>query len=656
MGTPDGRPHRDRAATVGLGVVAVVAVLAIGGVALGALRPQGSYGIDAFSIKATVSWSTRLLLASATAACCVLAPGLIARCWLPTSSLWRNPALLWVPGFAYLLAAGLLTWGLAAFVSPHLVSAVAVLLVPVALLAALVRRGTVLVPRGAEAAILGVALLLLLIGIGKATWSPGPEGELYGGTISRTLEVGARSDSRIPYNAVMLAAHGNGPYSSVGTSYYSPYLFSDRSPVAGLANVPVVLSQGNEPPVDLPDGPWSPFDAEGFATSRIVLMLLGATVVLGVFGLLHPVLGERRALAAGALVALCPFVVHETYFTWPKLLSASFGLAALTVLALRHPFWAGILLGFGFLAHPSGLLVVPGVCLLWLVLLWRGTPGLGDLSVTPTSDWLRRGSRDIVLLGMGMGAIYLSWRAINLGHLADQFAGYVFAADSARPVPFDRWFASRLSSLGNTVVPFRLIVADATNPAVNSISGPSPGVVRLGISFWSTLPLGVGLVYYPVMLYGLARFARRAPWLFVAAVVVPFTIFWIYWGSAITGLTREGLHFLFVLTVVVAFVGHSVAPGPRGLTVVVRWTSTLRVVGVAFMLVVPTIATTGILGPRPFIVTDVASLTAMAVGVIGLGWCSWRWLAPPWLSRPAGGRPAGRASLGSAAAAAGPTA
>jgi uncharacterized membrane protein len=208
-------------------------------------------------------------------------------------------------------------------------------------------------------------------------WSEGPQGELYTGTIARTFEPDGHSDPRLQYGVVQLVAHGENPYTKVGGSYFGPYLFSDRGPIAGLAAAPVVLSGGAKPPVVLPTStPWEPYDPQGYAAYRIVLMLLGATVLLGCFGVLRRFLTERLAVAGTLLVATTPFVVHETYFVWPKLLSASFALAGLVALFRRRPLAAGLLLGLGYLAHPSAIFIVPGVVLTWLVLLWRGAPGI----------------------------------------------------------------------------------------------------------------------------------------------------------------------------------------------------------------------------------------------------------------------------------------
>jgi hypothetical protein len=92
----------------------------------------------------------------------------------------------------------------------------------------------------------GCALLVvgcvLGLAIDRSLWALGPIGELYGESISRTLEVGGRSDSRIPFVIVQLVAHGTAPFSDLANSYFSPFDFSSRGPLAGLASAQVVLA------------------------------------------------------------------------------------------------------------------------------------------------------------------------------------------------------------------------------------------------------------------------------------------------------------------------------------------------------------------------------------------------------------------------------
>jgi Dolichyl-phosphate-mannose-protein mannosyltransferase len=520
---------------------------------------------------------------------------------------------------------GTTAWLLEFAVEPRVVATV--LLVPVPLLLIWSTRmsaGGSTVRRD-EWPVLLLVIFLLAIGLGRATWSQGPVGELYSGTVSRTLEVSNRSDSRIQYHVVQLAAHGLTPYGRAATGLFAPFNFYARGPLAGLGAAPVVLSAGATPQTHLPDKPWEPFDAQGFATYRILLMLLGATSVLSVYGLIRRSLRPRAALAGAVLVAMSPFVVHEVYFTWPKLYAASFAIVALVACLERKPFVAGLLLGLAYLAHPSALIAVPVLLLVWASLLWRGAPGLcADGASFRMSRWPVTWARDAAWMTLGLLIIiYGSWHLANSGHTTDYFNSYLVSGYGRQPVAFGTWVNSRLDSVANTVVPFRLPFADGNNIGINAYGARSPGIIRFSFSYIGTLPFAAGLLYFPVFLYGLARFARRAAGLFVAAVVAPFVGFLIYWGANTSGLIREGLQFPFVIAMLAAFVGHSVVRPGRRWDRIVHIAATARAVEVAFMVMVPTIATMSLVGGRLFEVTDVLAILLMIGGVLGLAGLTW---------------------------------
>jgi hypothetical protein len=625
----------------GLGAApTVVALLALADLALGAVAPAAPHSVtnvDSVSLAASAGWALRLGLASAAALCFVLGPGFALRRFVGPGSLLNNLAFIWVPGALYLAAVGTIAWLLEFAVEPQV--AATVLLVPVPLLLIWSTRlsvdGTV---RRDEWPVLLLVILLLAIGLGRATWSQGPVGELYAGTASRTLDATNRPDSRIQYNVVLLVENGLAPYGQISKGLFAPYNFYARGPIPGLGAAPVVLAGGATPQIRLPGHKvtasaieaalaretWEPFDAQGFATYRILLMLLGATCVLGAYGLVRRFLRPRAALAGAVLVAMSPFIVHEVYFTWTKLYAASFAIVALVALLERRPFVAGLLLGLAYLAHPSALIAAPALLLVWASLLWRGAPGLypeGTASAIPR--WSAKWARDSAWMVLGLLIIYGSWKIANSGHTTDFFSSYLFSADGRRPVAFGTWVGTRVHSLANTLVPFRLYVADGDSVWINAFGARSPGVIRFSSLYTATLPFAVGILYFPVFLYGLARFARRAAGLFVAAVVAPFVGFLIYWGANTTGLIREGLQFPFVVALLAAFVGHSVVRPHHRWDRVVRIAATARAVEVVFMVMIPTIATMSLLGGRLFVATDVLAIFLMIGGVLGLAWLTW---------------------------------
>ncbi len=613
-------------------MLGVVSVLALGHLILGAIAPPSSHSVavGALALGASTGWVVRLVLAAAAANCLVFCPGILLRRWTSNGSVLGNAALLWVPGFVYLVAVGVTAWVLHFAVSPQLVTSLLLAVVPMLVLASLLRPARTRIQlRAGEPLAIGLVLLLLAIGIGQAIWSEPVPGQLYAGTISRTLQADNRPDSRIPYITAQLVAHGDRPYGKVATGFYSPYNFYARGPIAGLAAAAVVLSGGAKPPTTLPEQTWEPFDVQGFATYRIVLMLLGATVVLSAYGLLRRFLSVRFAVAGAVLVAMSPFVVHETYFTWPKLLAASLGVTAAIAVVGRRPLVAGFLLGLAYLAHPSGLVALPAIALTWAFLLWRGAPGLGLPAVAVRgTHWFLTWARDLLWLGAGLLAVYGAWRLANAGHTIDYFSTYILAANGKQPVPLGVWGANRLHSLANTLLPFRLYLADPHDPFVNSIYGPSTNIIRFSASYWLTLPFAVGLLYFPVYLYGLARFTRRAALLFSAIVLIPFIGFTIYWGATTTGMLREGLHFVVVISLLVAFIGHSATEPSRKLRSIVRIGASVRVLEVLFMLVVPTVVTSGLSANHLFLPTDVLALGLMTGGALALAALTW-WAFDP---------------------------
>jgi hypothetical protein len=610
----------------------LVVVLALGHLLIGVVAPprvETVLGSDEIGLRATGWWAVRLLLTVGAALCFVLGPGVALRARLPVESALRNPAYLWVPGFGLLVVVGSAAWGLADFVDPATVSAV--LLLPVALwILWTLRVGRVEALLGrAELATCGLLLLLLLVGLGRATWSQDPEGALYAGQVSRTLDVGDRSDPRIQYHIVQLVAHGRSPESERADAYFAPYTFFDRGPIAGLAAAPIVLTSGADPPLSLPDQAWAPFDREGFAAYRIVQMLLGCTVLLSVLGLLVRFLSDRASVAGVALVAGTPFVVHEVYFTWPKLLAASFGLVAMVALLQRRPWLCGLLLGVGYLAHPGLLLAVPGILLTWAVLLWWGPGRVCDGSPRyPTDHPVGTFVRDVLKLSIGLGIVLIAWRIVTTGRTNADFVAYILESDGVRPVSFGTWVEGRLQLLGNLLVPLRLFLFDRDSRSVNSFFAPSRGVVQFSFSYFVSVPFGVGIAYFPVFVAGLYRFGRRSAALLVAAVGIPFFGFVVYWGSSVAGGLREGLHFVLLIALLAAFFGHSTGTGPAARSsawaVVVRACISVRAVEVLFMLLVPTVLTTGLLGSGEFRLADLASLAAMVGGTAGLTVVTWR--------------------------------
>lgn len=593
----------------------IAPALALVQVAVGLLAPPDGPG---------AGWPAvgRLCLAVACSLTLVLGPGLALRGAMVGRGRPFPLAAVALPGPAIMALTGGLAWWGAGLVSSR-VTATVVLTPVIICLAVAARRRPMLDPASApwgRRAVL-VAVVVLSIAVAKGTWSPGPVGELYGGTISRTLEVGGRSDSRISFHVVQLVAHGTSPYSAQGRSYFAPYSFSHRGPLAGMAASTVVLLSGARVPVDMPDQPWSPFDAEGFAAYRLAMSTMAVTSLMALFGLVSRLLGFRAGLQATLLAALTPFVVHEAYFTWPKLQAAGMVLVAAYLLLERRPGWAGLVTGTAYLVHPMVLLSLPTLALVWLLVLRGGATAGRRRSAVGGMAWMAAGV-------LGCLAV---WRIVNgenfqqLSFLRDN----ILRADAGPVTGAGQWLGARTSSVLNTLLPLHLVVRDAGHPGVNSIYGRSPGVVVYFLQYWTGLPFGIGIVALPVLAARLWQAARLVPALFLAAVVFPFLVFATFWGGDATGLLREGMHvWVLTLIVVVAWAWARAGPLSPALARLEPACLALRAPETLLMLAVPAAVTGGAMYQRRFLVTDLVALSVMAAGLAWLGRESFRRLRP----------------------------
>ncbi len=595
---------------------------ALVGCALGLLVPIDSASPPGRAVQ--VLDVVRLLSTAVMVIVLVLGPGLL---WRARGST-RRLELGFVPllGLGLLVLTGGLAWVLAGAVSPRIVSAVVLVPILAMILAAVARTD----PRDLftleERSVLVIFICVLGIAAARALWSLGPVGELLGGSIYRTLEVGDRPDSRISYGVVQLIAHGGRPYGAAASAYFAPYNFSARGPLAGMASAPPVLLAGGVPPTGTEAHPWLPFDPQGFMAYRLAMMSFAGTALLSLWTLARRLAGSRSAWFAVALAATTPFVVHEVWFTWPKLLAASFVLLAAASLIDRRPLISGLLIGVGYLVHPLVLLSLPALVLL---ALW---PLTGARLRRPQ---LRAG---LYLLG-GVAIWLVSWRVANGSHydqsdflhyVTQAGRGKVFADDLLRslgghpgPVTLGQWIADRAVAIANTLVPLRLFLFSSHDPSINVVApcyplcaGRSPGVVHFFFQYWNTLPFGIGIAFFPLLLVSLWRATRRWPWAIFTAIIVPFGTFAVYWGDASTGLLREGLH-VWMLTLLA---GVAIEQGARGFPWL-RSSSTrallsLRVVEVLLVAVAPTIATTHQFLDHRFAVTDSLALLTMT-GVCG---------------------------------------
>ncbi len=554
----------------------------------------------------------RTLLVVMLVTAVLLGPGLAVRFYL-----WggADASLGWaiLPGGALLVATGLLAWVLARSIPPE--TTCQMVLGPVtAVLFGLAIASLWRVARMERSDVMAIAIvvLLLLIGVGRSLYSLGPPGELYGGMISRTYEATIIPDSRISYHVVQLVANGAPPYGHLAKSFFSPYNFSSRGPLPGLAAAPIVLSAGAQVPSSLPDQPWAPFDPQGFAAYRLSMEAFAAFALLSLFGLVCRFSSSRTALFACVLAATTPFVVHEVYFTWPKLVAAGMALLAAEQLLLRRPLRTGLLVGLSYLVHPVGLVALPGLLILSSLLIWR--QGTSRRVWATLLSWAAFLAGTLVILA--------AWQLLNRGHGGVQtFTSYPLEAGTRLAHNLGAWIGWRLQTLSDTVIPFHQLWTNSTQPYASPSGRQAPPVVRLGLGYWGTLPLGVGLLFYPLLLFGIGKALLRHPYVTAGCVVLPFLVFAAYWGSLDLGLMLAGLQ-AWLLGTIAVYAWTRSGPGwwPEGLE---RCILVLRAPEVAFMIIFPAVWTNRQVVSSTFRTTDLVGLAAILTGLGGLLWCLW---------------------------------
>ena len=559
----------------------------------------------------------RVLCTIALALSLLLGPGVA---WRALSSADRPLSLgfLPLPGLALMIGGGSIAWAMAASIDPRTVCYVLFALVLGGLVGTLLWAGPQELFDREERRVLLVVGCVLGLAVGRTLWSLGPEGELYAGTISRTLEVGDRSDSRIPFHVTQLVAMGEDPYGPVGTAVFSPYNFSSRGPLSGLAASPVVLLAGGRPPAGRPNQPWRPFDPQGFMAYRLAMMSFAAVAFLALWDLVRRVAGREGAYLAVLLAATTPFLVHEVWFTWPKMLAAAMVLLSAICVIQRRPLQSGLLAGLGYLIHPGALLAVPT---LGLIALWplRG------------ARWTRPKVGQGLLLAAGLAVFLIAWRQVNGVHYdQNAFLDYLQrTGPDGAPGFGTAWLASRLGSLGNTLVPLLLPLADANNASINVVKGSSPPVVHFFFQYWNTLPFGVAIIFVPLLVVGLWRAGRRWPWPVAAGVIVPFVLFTVYWGASSGGMMREGLQ-AWTLTLCAVIACEQAASGFGWLrSTPIRVVLALRVIEVLAMAMVPTLVTRHELVSAGFRLTDAVAVAAMLGFGAALAILVWKAAPPP---------------------------
>jgi len=633
-------PVLGRVALDSAGMLLLLAALGgLAGVGLGWIRPPLESAPNEPSTWWQFGATVRIILSALMVVSVILGPGLLLRSWTRFSRLPLG--FVPIPGIFLTMAIGGLIWATDGPFSAGTRGQIliALTLLVIAVLAA-ARPISVSSP---EYKVLAFAGLALLVGMGRSLWSQTTPGELFAGTIGRTLEVGDRSDPRISYYLVTIISQGWNPHVSPGADLFAPWSFSDRGPLAGMFAAPILLASGAHPTLGLGDEPWSPFDGQGFMVYRLAMMGLAVCLLLAAYSLVQLACGTRIALVATAILGTTPFIIHEVYFTWPKLYAAAMCLLGTYLILAGRPILAGLMIGIGYLSHPLVLFSVPTLIL--LVVVTAGS--------VQRRRWLEATKR----LGsfiLGLVTVAYAWQLVNEPYYNQgKFATYLYAAAGRPDITIWTWLESRLISFANTTIPFWLPLQGAEGQPTNVWGGHSSNIVHFFFQYWNSVPFAFSIVFFPFAIMAAVRLFWCSPWMMTIVVVLPFVGFLTYWGFSDTGLLREGLHVWFISLVLL--VGIEVAPrlfagGPSALTL--RTVLLIRVAECMVMIAFPTLVRstvpgidTGVIPVPPMLsvpVTDAIALAAMTLGFAGMAVLTYQVTSPQLSFQAVHRRQAGR--------------
>ncbi|HEX5610219.1 MAG TPA: hypothetical protein VFX45_09020 [Solirubrobacterales bacterium] len=547
----------------------------------------------------------RIAITAALAVTMLLGPGVL---WRAGGGRRFGLGFMPLPGLAVLVAIGVAAWILGGSTDPQLVCFIGIAPVLGLILGGLLAAGPEDLFEPEEQRALGLVALALGVGIARSIWSLGPVGELYGGTISRNLIVEPRPDSRTSYLIAELIATHKGPYA---TDIFAPYNFSARGPLPGIASTPLMLVTGGKPLYGAPEYPFQPFDGQGFMAYRIAMMTFTCTAFLAVWELVRRLGGLAAARFALLLAITTPFLIADLWFTWPKLLAAAFTVLAAVLVFERRAFRGGLLVGVGYLMHPSALL---------------GLFALGPLTVWPPrgGSWKRPQVLRALLLLAGVAVGLYLWRRYNGDNFNQEgFLDYVGHAVPDYTPSFGTWIEFRANSLANTVVPLYLPIIEDHNVSINTLFGVSPGVTHFFFQYWTGVPFGFAIVFFPLLLASLWRAGRQWPWPVLAAVVFPFLAFTVYWGASSSGMLREGLQFWVLSVLAVVALQQAQAGFPWLRSTPIRVLLSLRALEVLAMTVGAVLGTRHFDPIGAFPLVDVVALGAIVALTAAMARAVW---------------------------------
>jgi hypothetical protein len=562
----------------------------------------------------------RLTLTTCLAVTMVMGPGIAVRA---LSGRAIRLAFLPLFGIGVLLVAGCLAWCLHGVMTTQTASFMVVGPVLGLMLGILLAAGDEEFLTAEERRTLLLVGIPVGLAIARSFLYYGPIGELNAGEISRNLVTEPRPDSHTSFVVAEMVAHGTHPYGAEGSPLFLPYMFSSRGPLSGIASAPIMLISGGRPILGVPNQIWEPFDPEGFMAYRVAMIVMSGTALLSLWQLVRALAGRRAARLAVVLGMSTPFVYAELVFTWPKLLAASMILLGALWLFERKPVRAGISVGVGYLFHPGAV--------------------LGYFALGPLALWPLRGAKlkrpqikTLVLMAIGTGVFVVAWLIANSGHNTQEgFKAYLEEAGANYHPSIGEWISYRATSLADTIVPLYLPIFQGHNPSINTFFGISPGVAHFFFQYWTGVPFGFAILFFPVLLVSLWRFAKRYPWPFFAVVLFPFLAFWIYWGNGSSGFPREGMQAWILAIVAVLAVEQAAEHFSWLRSRVIRAILVLRGFEVFAAALGATIGTRGLaLISAPYPISDTFAAIGIVLFTLLMMFAIWRETAPGSMLRP----------------------
>lgn len=551
-----------------------------------------------FKISATVCLSITLLIG----------PGIIFYSYISINSIYRSLLFMIIPGPIILTCIGLILW----ITPPSLISnklLCYLLLLPLLIFItlSLLKLKWNQLFTNKELKVFAIFIVLIIIAVAKVSFSQGPLGELYGNTISRTFEVGDRSDSRISYHTVQLVNNHLIPYEPEGQKYFSPYYFSSRGPLGGLIASSVAIVTSNNIPLGMPDQTWEPFDDNGFTSYRIVMIILASLSIFAIYGLLEKITNSMWAMYGVSLIVLTPFYVHELYFTWPKFASASYILVALYTLIHKKYYQTGLYICLSYLFHPIAVTILP------FFLIW-----IPFVSIKISMIFVKEHVRNIFQLLLGFSSLFTLWYLLNMHHFAQgSFISYFLMADMRGNSSIFQWFVSRFNLLTNTMIPLNLFLVHSDHPSINSIYGKSPAIIRYYFQYWTTIPFGVGIIMFFRLVPLVIKYFNNFKFIWMIYIIFPFILLIIYWGAASTGIMRECGHIIyFGLFIVLIYCSYRLNDSQIVNLINSKIMNVLRGCEIFSMLFFPTFFTSTALYDRKLILVDITSLSIVVIGLV----------------------------------------